>query len=160
MRAEYPKASWAPSPNYSRSRREPISLIVIHITDGQPRTDRCVTRFQQARTQASAHFVVREAVHAADRILGEGAIREHARGRLDESEDEGGRCEASPTPPAPGRFVSPWLQRDPYVVQVRTERQSARSRRGLRTDGAKAHPPVARAGGAPPAGSGRPPRGT
>jgi N-acetyl-anhydromuramyl-L-alanine amidase AmpD len=33
-------------------------LIVIHITDGQPRTDRCVSRFQQAKTQASPHFVV------------------------------------------------------------------------------------------------------
>ena len=58
MGAEYPKASWAPSPNFSRGRREPVSLIVIHITDGQPRLDRCVERFQKAKTQASAHFVV------------------------------------------------------------------------------------------------------
>lgn len=58
MTAEYPKASWAPSPNYSRGRREPVSLIVIHITDGQPRLDRCVERFQKAKTQASAHFIV------------------------------------------------------------------------------------------------------
>ena len=56
--AQYPGALWAPSPNYSRGRREPVSLIVIHITDGQPRTDRCVSRFQQAKTQASPHFVV------------------------------------------------------------------------------------------------------
>lgn len=58
MLAEYPTATWAPSPNYSRGRHEPVSLIVIHITDGQPRTDRCVERFQQAKTQASPHFVV------------------------------------------------------------------------------------------------------
>lgn len=58
MAAEYPKATWAPSPNFSRGRREPVSLIVIHITDGQPRLDRCVERFQKAKTQASAHFVV------------------------------------------------------------------------------------------------------
>lgn len=58
MPAEYPTAAWAPSPNYSRGRREAVSLIVIHITDGQQRTDRCVERFQQAKTQASPHFVV------------------------------------------------------------------------------------------------------
>ena len=58
MTAQYPGALWAPSPNYSRGRREPVSLIVIHITDGQPRLDRCVERFQKAKTQASAHFVV------------------------------------------------------------------------------------------------------
>jgi hypothetical protein len=46
MTAQYPNALWAPSPNYNRDRREPVSLIVIHITDGQSRTDRCVSRFQ------------------------------------------------------------------------------------------------------------------
>ena len=61
MSAEYLKASWAPSPNYSRGRREPVRLIVIHITDGQPRTDRCVARFQQAKTKAAPHFVVGQA---------------------------------------------------------------------------------------------------
>jgi N-acetyl-anhydromuramyl-L-alanine amidase AmpD len=35
-----------------------VRLIVIHITDGQPRTDRCVARFQQAKTKAAPHFVV------------------------------------------------------------------------------------------------------
>lgn len=58
MPAEYPTAAWAPSPNYSRGRREPVSLIVIHITDGQPRTDRCIARLQQSKTAASPHFVV------------------------------------------------------------------------------------------------------
>ena len=58
MTAQYPGALWAPSPNFSRGRREPVRLIVIHITDGQPRTDRCVTRFQQAKTKAAPHFVV------------------------------------------------------------------------------------------------------
>ena len=58
MVAQYPGALWAPSPNYSRGRREPVRLIVIHITDGQPRVDRCVERFQRAKTQAAPHFVV------------------------------------------------------------------------------------------------------
>lgn len=58
MTPEYPTATWAPSPNYSRGRREAVSLIVIHITDGQPRTDRCVERFLQPKTQAAPHFVV------------------------------------------------------------------------------------------------------
>ena len=58
MTAQYPGALWAPSPNYSRGRREPVRLIVIHITDGQPRVDRCVERFQQPKTQAAPHFVV------------------------------------------------------------------------------------------------------
>ena len=61
MTAQYPEALWAPSPNYSRGRREPVKLIVIHITDGQPRTDRCVARFQQAKTKAAPHFVVGQA---------------------------------------------------------------------------------------------------
>ena len=29
MTAQYPEALWAPSPNYSRGRREPVRLIVI-----------------------------------------------------------------------------------------------------------------------------------
>ena len=62
MSAEYPKASWAPSPNYSRGRREPVSLIVIHITDGQPRLDRCVERFQKAKTQEIGRASCRERV--------------------------------------------------------------------------------------------------
>lgn len=57
MSSEYPDAVWAPSPNYSK-RKASVSLIVIHITDGQPNIDRSVARFQKPQTKASAHFVI------------------------------------------------------------------------------------------------------
>lgn len=58
MTAEYPGATWAPSPNYNEGRKEAVELVVIHITDGQPDVERSVARFQRKKTQASAHFVI------------------------------------------------------------------------------------------------------
>lgn len=58
MAAEYPGAMWAPSPNFTRGRRSPVTLVVIHITDGQPRVERCVERFQRPTTKKAPHFVV------------------------------------------------------------------------------------------------------
>ena len=58
MFAEYPGAIWAPSPNFTVGRNVAVSIIVIHITDGQPLASRCVERFQKVETRASAHFVI------------------------------------------------------------------------------------------------------
>jgi len=83
MNAEYSSAVWSPSPNYSRGRREPISLIVIHITDGQPRIDRCVERFQQPKTQASPHFVVGRAGEVVQLVaLGDRAWHDSGRNSI------------------------------------------------------------------------------
>ena len=46
-----------------------MRLIVIHITDGQPRTDRCVERFQQPKTKAAPHFVVGRAGEVVQPLL-------------------------------------------------------------------------------------------
>ena len=58
MEAEYPLASWSPSPNYSSRRGAVVDKVVIHITDGSPSLSGCVERFQKAETKASPHFVV------------------------------------------------------------------------------------------------------
>lgn len=61
MTAEYPGAIWAASPNYSSRDSEAVDLIVIHITDGQPKVERSVSRFQKPETKASPHFVIGQA---------------------------------------------------------------------------------------------------
>lgn len=58
MAAEYPLASWSPSPNHSSRRGAVVDKVVIHITDGSPSLKNCVERFQKAETKASPHFVI------------------------------------------------------------------------------------------------------
>lgn len=58
MEAEYPLATWAPSPNHGSRKGVAVDKIVIHITDGGPNLRNCVERFQRTETQASPHFVV------------------------------------------------------------------------------------------------------
>lgn len=56
--AEYPLATWAPSPNHSSRKGATVDRIVIHVTDGGPSLRNCVERFQRTETQAAPHFVV------------------------------------------------------------------------------------------------------
>lgn len=57
--SRYPAALWSPSPNEG-PRREPIDLIVVHVSDGGPRLDHLVERLQDPGTEGgdpvSAHF--------------------------------------------------------------------------------------------------------
>jgi N-acetyl-anhydromuramyl-L-alanine amidase AmpD len=56
--AEYPLATWSPSPNHSSRKGAVVDKVVIHITDGGPSLRNCVERFCKAETKASPHFVV------------------------------------------------------------------------------------------------------
>lgn len=53
----YTEATWHPSPNFSQ-RRQPVALIVIHITDGQPDVERAVESHQDPEKDKSAHFFI------------------------------------------------------------------------------------------------------
>lgn len=57
MEAQYKYAIWSPSPNFSK-RKDPISTIVIHITDGQADITKAVDRMRKSESQVSAHFMV------------------------------------------------------------------------------------------------------
>jgi N-acetyl-anhydromuramyl-L-alanine amidase AmpD len=69
--AEYPAASWSPSPNFTPGRDRPVDRVVIHITDGQPLTHRAVAHLQKTRAEyeaqgrdaspVSAHFLIGQA---------------------------------------------------------------------------------------------------
>lgn len=52
-----PLADWRPSPNFDRRSAKP-EFIVIHVTDGGPSFNRCVTRFRDDETRMAPHFVV------------------------------------------------------------------------------------------------------
>lgn len=56
--AEYPLATWSPSPNHSSRKGAVVDKVVIHITDGGPSLKNCVDRFQRPETKASPHFVI------------------------------------------------------------------------------------------------------
>lgn len=55
---DYPLAQWLPSPNFTRGRSKPVDRVVVHITDGQPRLDRCVEHLRKPDGKVSAHFLV------------------------------------------------------------------------------------------------------
>lgn len=69
--AEYPKAVWSPSSNYTPGRASAVERIVIHITDGQPLTRRAVAHLRKTRAEyeqegrdaspVSAHFLIGQA---------------------------------------------------------------------------------------------------
>lgn len=53
----YPLAEWRPSPNKSK-RAAPVSLVVIHQTDGGPNAEHAVEHLRKPLAAVSAHFLV------------------------------------------------------------------------------------------------------
>ena len=55
---KYPDAQQYTTPNQKIGRSEPITKIVLHITDGQGKLSRAIEHFQKKENQLSAHFLI------------------------------------------------------------------------------------------------------
>ena len=55
---KYPNAIWSPTQNFKRGRKEDVSLIVLHITDGQKDLKRAIEHLSKPKNQVSAHFLI------------------------------------------------------------------------------------------------------
>ena len=78
MIAQYKSAIWSPSPKFSK-RKEKITTIVIHITDGQPDISKAVKRMQTTTKDVSAHFMIGRAGEIVQLVKIED-VAWHARG--------------------------------------------------------------------------------
>lgn len=58
MSSQYDKAKWIPSSNYNQGRKNKITKIVIHITDGQEKLENSVDWLCNKESKVSAHFVI------------------------------------------------------------------------------------------------------
>lgn len=58
MTAQYPGAIYSPSPNYTKGRKTPVSVIILHITAGQSKLHRAVEHLTKPSSKVSAHFLI------------------------------------------------------------------------------------------------------
>ncbi len=58
MQSQYPNATFTQSPNSNSGRRQKITTVTLHGTDGQPKLDRAVEHLCKPSSQVSAHFLI------------------------------------------------------------------------------------------------------
>ncbi|WP_415949234.1 N-acetylmuramoyl-L-alanine amidase [Streptomyces sp. KLOTTS4A1] len=77
--ADYPPAGWVPasSSNFSQGRSEPISQIVVHVTQGSYAGT--ISWFQNPQAEASAHYVVRSSDGEVTQMVRDADTAWHAR---------------------------------------------------------------------------------
>jgi len=54
----YPESEFIQSPNFRRGRKDNVSKIVLHVTDGQAKLQRAVEHLCKPENQVSAHFII------------------------------------------------------------------------------------------------------
>ncbi|WP_346655798.1 peptidoglycan recognition family protein [Streptomyces sp. RFCAC02] len=76
---DYPPAHWAPAhpENYAAGRTEPISVVVIHVTQGSYAGS--IAWFQDPAAEVSAHYVVRSADGDVTQMVRDADTAWHAR---------------------------------------------------------------------------------